>query len=371
MTRFLMLVACIVLLIFSWPKLKEYDYQLALDTIKSNIQDIKNNDELQSTIETGADKVQQVLKQIGIDLNDSSKSESEQNKISLKTPSKHLFSINNIEIGDSKKNIENQLGKAKRSTLNEYGENWNTYHNNYQHFFMLMYDKNDKVAGLYTNQDLISSTNGIKRGVSKELVRKKLGNPLTGIQKGLIIYQIQKNSDYDIFLRDGVYVTIFYDKHEKNTVTAMQLISKDMEQNKKDYYTDASPALIKGFEYQLFDLTNSSRVMHHLNTLTWDLHVRGTARDHSADMAENQFFDHTNLKGQSPFDRMKEDHITFLLAGENIAYGQLSSIFAHEGLMNSLGHRENILRKGYEYLGVGVAFNDESQPYYTENFYAN
>jgi uncharacterized protein YkwD len=57
------------------------------------------------------------------------------------------------------------------------------------------------------------------------------------------------------------------------------------------------------------------------------------------------------------------------LAGENLAYGQFSSIFAHEGLMNSLGHRENILRKDYEYLGVGVAFNDESQPYYTENFF--
>ncbi|EKN67647.1 SCP-like extracellular [Neobacillus bataviensis LMG 21833] len=35
---------------------------------------------------------------------------------------------------------------------------------------------------------------------------------------------------------------------------------------------------------------------------------------------------------------MKEDHIIFYLAGENLAYGQLSSIFAHEGLMNSLGH---------------------------------
>lgn len=87
-------------------------------------------------------------------------------------------------------------------------------------------------------------------------------------------------------------------------------------------------------------------------------------------MAVNQYFNHTNLEGQSPFDRMKEDDFSFHLAGENLAYGQYSSIFAHEGLMNSLGHRENILRKDYEYLGVGVAFNDKSQPYYTQNFYA-
>jgi uncharacterized protein YkwD len=68
---------------------------------------------------------------------------------------------------------------------------------------------------------------------------------------------------------------------------------------------------------------------------------------------------------------MKEDAVAFHTAGENLAYGQLSSIFAHEGLMNSLGHRENILRQDYEYLGVGVAFNDKSQPYYTQNYYAN
>ncbi|MGE6259902.1 CAP domain-containing protein [Heyndrickxia sporothermodurans] len=372
MTRFLLLLACIFLFIFSWPTIKEHvninDFQKAID---SKISDLKNNKELQETIETGSEKIQQAWNQLTSRINEQRNTESNQeNKIDLKTPSNHLFSINNIELGDKEESITKHLGKAKRSSLNEYGENWNAYHDNYQHFFMVMYDKNHNVSGLYTNQDLIASTKGIKLGISKDTIRKKLGSPLTGIQKGFINYQFQKNSDFDVYLLDGVYVTIFYDKHEKNTVTAMQLIRQDIEQKKKDYYPAASSALVNGFEYQLFDLTNSSRVMHHLPILTWDQHVRITARDHSLDMAKHQYFDHTNLKGQSPFDRMNQDHITFLLAGENIAYGQLSSIFAHEGLMNSLGHRENILQKGYKYLGVGVAFNEKSQPYYTENFYA-
>jgi uncharacterized protein YkwD len=88
-------------------------------------------------------------------------------------------------------------------------------------------------------------------------------------------------------------------------------------------------------------------------------------------MAVNNYFDHTNLQGESPFDRIKEDGIQYTLAGENLAYGQFSSIFAHEGLMNSLGHRKNIIKSGFEYLGVGVAFNEEAQPYYTQNYYAN
>ena len=61
-------------------------------------------------------------------------------------------------------------------------------------------------------------------------------------------------------------------------------------------------------------------------------------------MAENAYFNHENLQGQSPFDRMREDDIAFSMAGENLAYRQFSSIFAHEGLMDSLGHRENILK---------------------------
>jgi hypothetical protein len=33
-----------------------------------------------------------------------------------------------------------------------------------------------------------------------------------------------------------------------------------------------------------------------------------------------------------------------------------SSIYAHQGLMNSLGHRKNILKKEFNTLGVGVDF---------------
>lgn len=46
------------------------------------------------------------------------------------------------------------------------------------------------------------------------------------------------------------------------------------------------------------------------------------------------------------------------MAGENLAYGQQNSIFAHEGLMNSLGHRKNILNTNFSTLGVGVDFNE-------------
>ncbi|MBT2730097.1 CAP domain-containing protein [Bacillus sp. ISL-75] len=377
MVRLLAIISFILLFYFSLPvidkQMGKNDIEKKIDSVQSEM-NIKDSSAVLETLNSFYEKVQQLVGQLGFQAGENpltkQKPQPQKEKVELNIPTNQVFSVNNIELGNLKEDIDHNLGKANRSSLNEYGTNWYAYHENYHDFFMVMYDENNKAAGLYTNQDLIASTKGIKLGSSKIDVRAKLGEPITNIQKGLTVYQLQENSDYDVFLLEGTYVTIFYDKHENNTVTAIQLISKDFEQKKTGFYTKANSALKEGFEYQLFDLTNAARVNHQLTVLTWDEHVRGTARKHSTDMAVHQYFDHTNLKGQSPFDRMKEDDISFHMAGENLAYGQFSSIFAHEGLMNSLGHRENILRKGYEFLGVGVAFNDESQPYYTENFFA-
>ena len=375
MFRILRLTALLFLLYISWPFIAK---QLDNSNIHADfVSSLKENLEVPETISILYDDIQQMLKQLGFQIDEmpltqEKSKEEQQNKVELTTPAEQTFSIHNVELGNAKADIEHNLGIAKRISLNEYGANWHAYHENYHDFFMVMYDENNIAAGLYTNQDLLASTNGIKIGTStKETVRSILGEPITKIQKGIVIYQLQENNDNDLFLLDDTYVTIFYDKHENNTVTAIQIVSKSLEENKKDFYTEATPTLKEGFEYQMFDLTNAARVDHQLPILTWDDHVRETAREHSADMAEKNYFDHKNLEGQSPFDRMKEDDILFQLAGENLAYGQLSSIFAHEGLMNSLGHRENILRGDYEYLGVGVAFNAKSQPYYTQNYYAN
>src|SRR5699024_1735336 len=113
--------------------------------------------------------------------------------------------------------VETQTGKPKRSSFNEYGVDWTTYHENYHNFFMVAYDNANDVAGLYTNQDLIVSTYDIKIGTSKKDVQNQLPEALTGIQKGLVNYRVKNDGEFDTFLIDQNYVTIFYDKHENNS----------------------------------------------------------------------------------------------------------------------------------------------------------
>lgn len=364
---------------FSQPDEKSADDPKSgtvMDNLKTDIQLFKDNKELQNIItgmleeaQNWADKFLLTIGQYTGENNSSPEETAE--KPFLEAPEEQTFSIHNIEIGDDKAEIERNLGPADRISANEYGTDWHAYHDHYQNFVMVAYDKQGKAAGIYTNQDLISSTKEISYGTPKSSVAQQLGEPIDQMRKGFVIFQLEKDRDYDLYELDGNYVTIFYDKHRDNTVTSIQIVSKTLEEQKDSFYANATTALKEGFELQLFDITNAERVAHGESVLKWDDTVKETARKHSSDMAENNYFDHTNLQGLSPFDRMQADEVSFTLAGENLASGQFSSIFAHEGLMNSLGHRKNILRADYEFLGVGVAFNSKSQPYYTENFYAN
>lgn len=375
MGKFLRTFLLLFILYLSWPiienQIEKTDVYPVLDSLKTEVQNVVESPHVSAALNSIYTKINELTGKMGdaADITNNNLEQTQIKKPELAVPTEELFSVHNIVLGESKEAVEKHTGLPKRITYNEYGTHWLAYHENYQNFFMVAYDMNGQVAGLYTNQDLISSKNGIKLGSTKEQVIEQLGKPLNQIRKGFVYYQFEEKRDYDVFKIDGSYVTIFYDKHANNTVTAIQMIDEDLEFARNQFYAKGSDELKEGFEYQLFDLTNADRVNHHLSVLKWDEHVKETARKHSLDMAKNNYFSHTNLDGDSPFDRMEEDDLFFTMAGENLATGQFSSIFAHEGLMNSLGHRENILKPEYEYLGVGVAFNNESQPYYTENFF--
>lgn len=370
MKRFLVTLS--LLFVISLPFIYIYSEVSDSENFFEDIEETVQNSVVQDAFEWISEGFQTMVYMVEDLLESDSKTpmqDSDIQKPLLEEPVEQAFSIHNIEIGDSIQEVQAQLGEPKRISYNEYGNHWYTYHENYHNFLTVMFNEQDQVVGLFTNQEILSSKNGIEIGTDKGTVEGILGQPLSRIQKGFFYYQMKGNEDYQIYWLDGCYVTIFYDKHENNTVTSIQIISEEAEKKKQNLYGEGSTDLMVGFEFQLFDLTNATRVNYNLQPLVWDEQVRKTAREHSKDMAINDYFDHTNLAGQSPFDRMKEDRLFFTLAGENLAYGQFNSIYAHEGLMNSEGHRSNILQPEYEYLGIGVAFNSQSQPFFTENFY--
>ncbi|AOT69784.1 stalk domain-containing protein [Geosporobacter ferrireducens] len=277
------------------------------------------------------------------------------------------FRFQEIGIGDAEDHVLRQLGQPARKDQSEYGFIWYIYNKDYNKYIQVGIE-NQKVVGLYTNADNWKSKQGIQIGTKKDHVNKLFGKGLSSIRKGNTLFQLNHGSQADVYLMNDYYATIFYDLHNQTTVTAIQLVEKNVEENMKSFYAKPSDQLKESFEKQVFDLANAIRARNNLTTFKWDEKISGTARKHSSDMAANQYFDHNNKRNESPFDRMTADGIVYRMAAENIAAGQSSAIFAHEGWMNSAGHRANILGSCTR-LGVGVHFGGSYQTYYTQNFY--
>jgi uncharacterized protein YkwD len=76
---------------------------------------------------------------------------------------------------------------------------------------------------------------------------------------------------------------------------------------------------------------------------------------HAADMAAHNYFEHADLSGSSPADRVRAAGYREKLVGENIAYGPESAEEVVRGWLDSPGHCENIMDTRFAEMGVAFA----------------
>jgi uncharacterized protein YkwD len=127
------------------------------------------------------------------------------------------------------------------------------------------------------------------------------------------------------------------------------------------------PTLDPAAEARMLELVNRERTERGLKPLQVDDTLRDVARQNSRDMLQRGYFAHVNPDGLSPFDRMRQGGARFRAAGENIALAPTVDV-AHNGLMNSQGHRENILSPAFGRVGIGVEDGGLHGKMFTQNF---
>ncbi len=120
-------------------------------------------------------------------------------------------------------------------------------------------------------------------------------------------------------------------------------------------------------ERRMLALVNVERASAGLKPLLADERLRAIARQHSLEMFEQDYFSHTSPTSGSPFDRMHAADVQFEVAGENLAYAPNVDI-AHRGLMNSPGHRANILRPEFGRVGIGVIRSQAQGSMFSQEF---
>jgi len=148
---------------------------------------------------------------------------------------------------------------------------------------------------------------------------------------------------------------------------------------------------------RIHELINTHRAAYGLAPLSTDAALATIALGHSTDMAENNYFSHTDLAGGTPTDRGNasgytciknySSYYTYGIA-ENIFQNNLYSSVTYEngvytyawstpeeiaqstvtGWMNSEGHKRNILTMTFDREGLGVAIAADDKVYITEDF---
>jgi len=106
-------------------------------------------------------------------------------------------------------------------------------------------------------------------------------------------------------------------------------------------------------EQIMFASVNRERTSRNISALAFSDSLAKVARAHCSDMFMRGYFSHYTPEGLSPFDRMTEADIIFNYAGENLALAP-SEELAMNGLMQSPGHKANILSTNFHRIGVGV-----------------
>ena len=122
-------------------------------------------------------------------------------------------------------------------------------------------------------------------------------------------------------------------------------------------HADPAPTTATEAERRLLALVNGDRRRAGLAELQWDDAVAAVARRHSAEMRRTQVVAHLSPTTGSAADRVRAAKLKSSMVLENVAraYGVAE---AHAGLMDSPGHRLNVMSPLATHLGIGITLGE-------------
>lgn len=262
--------------------------------------------------------------------------------------------------------VEKYFGKQTRTDTVEYSFKMKVYNKNYKNFALAGY-WGGKAVAIYTNSPSLVLAGSIRVGTSRSAVRQIYGKPLSAIRVGNKYYVLNHTSEKDTFLWNGYYVTVFYDIYKGTTVSSVMLVKQEFEE-KAMAKVNITSVVAKSYERQSKDIINAKRAVAGLPLLNFAGSAASFAASRSADMRTRKYFSHYTPEGLSPAAVAKKKGLSYKSMGENIGLGHRNAIILNEHLMNSSGHRANILKASYTHLGVGVKTITGNYAYVTETF---
>lgn len=106
--------------------------------------------------------------------------------------------------------------------------------------------------------------------------------------------------------------------------------------------------------------TNAARSANGLAPLSLHSQLNNSAQAKAQDMANKNYWAHVSPDGTEPWYFFDQAGYSYVRAGENLAYGFMTSQGVIDGWMNSASHRANILGDYYD-VGFGIVNTPDYQ----------
>lgn len=152
----------------------------------------------------------------------------------------------------------------------------------------------------------------------------------------------------------GGAVTSSLDEVTKDAIRFITVNPQSRESIKLDISPQAwELSADEGSERKMLEMINAERVKVGAVPLTMDSALTDVARAHSRDMLLRKYFSHYDPDGHDLAYRLEKAGITYNTAGENLAYAPDVAI-AMRGLLDSEGHRKNMLDPKFSKVGIGI-----------------
>lgn len=170
------------------------------------------------------------------------------------------------------------------------------------------------------------------------------------------------------------YYTLIYSKEKGSAVEIG---------DKADYFVEPEPepepaaqprpsgvsTSISQKEQQMFSYINQARRNAGLPALQLSAKLTTAARAKSKDISGLSTISHTSPTYGDLAGLLRNFGISYRSAGENLAMNSSGNVNdANNMLMNSPGHRSNILESGFTMVGIGIYVKSDGSHYYTQLF---
>jgi uncharacterized protein YkwD len=262
-----------------------------------------------------------------------------------------------------------EFGMPDRIEPSAYGYEWWVYNQSYSNYVMAGV-KNGKVVQVYT------------AGKAIDVTPYEIGQALEELHRFTIVEnEVTVNYDDNIYTFsltaedsntrllvdfEEIYVQLYIDRVD-GTLEAVRFMNAETLIRHQPYdmmfageLLPAEPpssqlqeSIDEANANQIIDLTNIYRLLHQRKPLSHNLAVSIVAKEHAENLARRNFSpDGGELKDLNT--RLTEAEIDFKVAAENTATQYLDAAEAVHGWINSTDHRETLLNRNFNQIGVGV-----------------